>query len=81
MSAWVSDAVVAQAAEEALTAYEVSADWRAASRAAREYLQEETDAAGLKLSSLVGLAVNLAHLRWDAIVLATKQVIEEGGHL
>ena len=73
----LTDQQIDDMAAAALTTYEVSADWRAAHRAAAEYSIDEFG--GRARPSAVKLAVKLARLGWQARSLRTRRAIEDHG--
>lgn len=72
--AYVQDSTVHEMAAEALTSYEMTAEWSSAVDAAREYCLTEY---GIRPSATcVGLAIKLAKMGWSEITIATKQEVE-----
>jgi hypothetical protein len=71
----LTDHQIYEMARAAEIAYEFSASWRDAGRAAREYARDEY---GIRASdTAVGMAVRVAQTMWDAAAQSARRAIEE----
>lgn len=70
----LSDEQICNMAHEAANTYEMTASWRDAGRAAREYAMDEY---GIRASdSAVGLAVRVAQTMWEAARHQARAAVE-----
>jgi len=74
MTAYLTEDQIASMTDEAFHAYEMSADWNSAARAAREYAVDEL---GIKpRKSAVLLAVKRAQAAWQGESQRVRRAIE-----